>query len=170
MKILYKYYRWRASKAKTASGQAHYRRKAYKHSTAFKGYAFFGRDLTFEDYPAAIKAEQTLEPPLKHPEDLRVHTERRFVDRTREEASYARYLKGPIKQGYVDPETKQWVDPNEWQETPLWWAGVEEANEQHMPTRRRINPKVVSYKINPETGRRDYYTYNYSTGKQEKID
>ena len=75
MKLLYKYYRWKAGRAKTASGQAHYRRKAYKHSNAFNGKSFFGRDLTFEEDPWATKQEQTLEPPLKFPNRVALHTD-----------------------------------------------------------------------------------------------
>lgn len=157
MKHLYKYYRWRAAKAKNADKQAKFRLKAYRHR---RTPSFAGLDLTFDPDPLATKENLT-----KEPEDMPLAGAAKVGFRN--EHHPGRWANGPVKSR--KDENGRFVDDTDWRETPQWWAEVPAANEQHMPTKLTKRSHIVSWKFNPETGRRTYYTYNYKTGKKEEL-
>lgn len=169
MKLLYKYYTWRANRmnplnAEQFAKQTSFRIKAYKFSPI--GRLNYGADITGTGLTKQDVIDRYSGPengggfPPGHPKST--ITGQSFPHKT------GRYLDGPFEQ-VRDEETGALVDVSEWKETPQWWADVPEANQQHMPTFSAKSAKSIGYRLDPETKRRIYITYNYSTGKQEDI-
>lgn len=147
MKLAYKYYRWRARRAKTQEAVELYRLKAYRHM-GLK----FGEDITGMEDSQKYKDESTKDgPKLLHGGD---HT---FSERVHYNAG--RFTDGLDEDGHTV-----------WKETQSWWADSKAANEQHMPSRLTKQKDVIGWTFNKETGRREYIAYNYAKGKQEKLD
>ena len=157
MKLLYKYYRWRAGRA-TGEKQVGYRLKAYRVSPI--GRMNFGTDLTFREGTKEDLIAQDMEAAKKAGGFPPGHPLGTIVGNPVKHAP-GRYWNGE----YDDNGRMVFL------ETPQWWADVKEANQQHAPTRLKGGSRVVSRRPrNDGSGRYDNYTYNYQTGKQEKID
>lgn len=163
MKLLEKYYRWRAKRAKSPKRE-HFRLMAYYCSDFYRKSVWRPFDLTRHSDPKAWKEELTADIGVIEPT-----AESRKIT-YKNELKPGRYLIGPQK-WVKNEETEKWEDKSDWRETPLWWSDEKEANEQFMPSRRNTKHRIVSYKFrNDGSGRKDPYYYNYQTGKQEPID
>ena len=157
MKLLQKYYNWRASKAKTATGQAHWRTKAYN-LMPLK----WGLNLNQFPDPQAMKEELTSDIGQKP-----VNEDAMRVNGGQWPHKPGRYAEGPINV-WTD-EGGNLHDDTIWKETPQWWADVPEANQQHQPTYRTPRAHATFTKFDPATGKRTYWKYNYKTGQQEEV-
>lgn len=156
MNVRYKYYRWRASRAKSAAKTETFRLKAYR-ATVRKRWPF-GLDLTDAENPLELKKRLTADTE-PDPEKFKVGYNN--------EHQPGKYADGTINV-WVD-EGGNVHDDTVWKEIPQWWADVPEANQQHQPTYRTPQARSTFTKFDPKTGKRTYWRYNYKTGKQEEV-